>query len=226
MNNEMMIRKIGIRVRMLRKNLKLNIATLSDKSGLSEAYIGDVERGTRKQMSVDVLIKLADALDVTLSDLLKNLEDEVAAESEEEYANQLYYNKLEETCYPPQPEHYNVATLLQFLLYLPLIRPKDICESLQRIDGNYENNEAYVLDQIDRCIAQIPVSAAKEYADVYVEKIKYTSRCNYKKDGLINCKNLPEHHEEYMEQVRQVSKLMRCVQDIQDNTAFSQKSES
>lgn len=225
MENEILFKKIGIRVKQLRKNLKLNIADITEKSGLSAPYISDIEKGKRPKMSVAVLVDLAKALDVSVSDLLLGIEDEAA--SDEEYANELYYSKMEKTCYPPQLEYYGVSTLLQVLLYLPLIRPQNLFDALQRIEGYFKGNETYVLDQVNWCISQIPASPAKEYADEYLRKLQSDTHYESKADDLVDTKKLLKHHKEYMDQIKQMTKLIRCVKDLQQTTelinSFSNK---
>jgi transcriptional regulator with XRE-family HTH domain len=56
---------LGKRIRMERNKLNMTQETLAEKVDLSDAYIGQIERGERK-LSVHALIKLANALGVTV----------------------------------------------------------------------------------------------------------------------------------------------------------------
>ena len=60
---------IGENIRYIRKKKKLTLKALGIKVGLSEQAIGQYERGDRKA-SIEVLDKIAAALDVSINDLL------------------------------------------------------------------------------------------------------------------------------------------------------------
>lgn len=64
----------GEAVRKRRKELGLSQESLSFKAGLHRNYISDIERGV-KSPSLRVIVKLADALGVTVSALMKMTED-------------------------------------------------------------------------------------------------------------------------------------------------------
>lgn len=67
------LKRVGERIRELRNHASLSQEQLASDSGLDRTYIGSVERGERN-ISVLNLKKIADALNVNTSDLLKNLE--------------------------------------------------------------------------------------------------------------------------------------------------------
>ena len=62
-------KKLGTRVRKKRKQLGISQEQLSEACCLSSAYIGIIERGNRK-LSVETLIKIANALNVNTDYLL------------------------------------------------------------------------------------------------------------------------------------------------------------
>jgi len=62
---------LGIRVRQKRKQLGFSQEQLSELCGISSAYIGIIERGHRK-LSVDTLVKIANALNVNAGYLLRD----------------------------------------------------------------------------------------------------------------------------------------------------------
>ncbi|GCE49495.1 helix-turn-helix protein [Thermosporothrix hazakensis] len=72
---------LGRVIRQERQNRHLTIKELGDKAGLSEIYVGEIERG-QKYPSARVLESLAKALDLDLADLLEYMAEEIRAERE------------------------------------------------------------------------------------------------------------------------------------------------
>jgi len=68
---------IGKEVRRLRKNNNLTQDVLSDKAGLSPAYIGQIERGERIP-SFSSLSRIANAMDMTAGEVLANLARQIS----------------------------------------------------------------------------------------------------------------------------------------------------
>lgn len=69
MDKDIDYKALGKRIQLKRKEKHLTQEQLSEICDLSAAHIGHIERGTRI-LSVDVLVKLAKALDVSLDYLL------------------------------------------------------------------------------------------------------------------------------------------------------------
>ncbi len=65
----------GDAIRVRRKQLGLSQEALSFKAGLHRNYISDIERGL-KSPSLRVIVKLAEALDLTVSALIQMTEEE------------------------------------------------------------------------------------------------------------------------------------------------------
>jgi transcriptional regulator with XRE-family HTH domain len=59
---------VGERLRELRRSRRATLRTIADRSGLSESFLSQVERG-RSIASIASLRKIADALGVTMADL-------------------------------------------------------------------------------------------------------------------------------------------------------------
>jgi transcriptional regulator with XRE-family HTH domain len=59
---------VGERLRELRRSRRATLRTIADRSGLSESFLSQVERG-RSSASIASLRKIADALGVTMADL-------------------------------------------------------------------------------------------------------------------------------------------------------------
>lgn len=64
---------LGARLRQLRKEKGLKLVALANKSGVSLAYVSEVERG-RKLPSLEVLDRLAGALGLSVLDVLHGVE--------------------------------------------------------------------------------------------------------------------------------------------------------
>jgi len=63
------MKHIGANIRAARKKRNLTLEVLSGLSGISESFLGMVERGA-SSISIETLIALCDALDVTADSLL------------------------------------------------------------------------------------------------------------------------------------------------------------
>ena len=63
---------LGENIRTHRRNLKLSQEKLAEKADLHHNYIGDIERG-EENVSVDALARIAGALKVRLSDLVRGV---------------------------------------------------------------------------------------------------------------------------------------------------------
>jgi transcriptional regulator with XRE-family HTH domain len=72
---------IGRVIRLERQNRQWTMKELGDKAGISEIYVGEIERG-QKYPSAKVLEGLAQALELDLSELLELMAEEIRAERE------------------------------------------------------------------------------------------------------------------------------------------------
>ena len=72
---------IGHVVRRERQDRRLTIKELGDKAGLSEIYVGEIERG-QKYPSSKVLEGLAKALDLDIAEFLELMAEEIRNERE------------------------------------------------------------------------------------------------------------------------------------------------
>lgn len=57
-------------IKNLCKKSNLSFKTLSEKSGISLTYIYELERGSKTNPSMETILKLANALEVSISELL------------------------------------------------------------------------------------------------------------------------------------------------------------
>ena len=72
---------VGRVIRRERQDRQLTIKELGEKAGLSEIYVGEIERG-QKYPSSKVLESLAAALDLDMAELLELMAEEIRAERE------------------------------------------------------------------------------------------------------------------------------------------------
>ncbi|MEW4370979.1 helix-turn-helix domain-containing protein [Paenibacillus kandeliae] len=75
---------LGKRIREERKRLNLTQEKLAERIDLSEAYIGQIERGERI-LSLDTLLKITDQFGVTVDYLINNSLDS----NDDQFLNQL-----------------------------------------------------------------------------------------------------------------------------------------
>jgi len=67
------LKHIGENIRAARKNKGITIETLSELAGISESFLGTVERG-ESSISIETLISLCRALDVSADSIIMNEE--------------------------------------------------------------------------------------------------------------------------------------------------------
>lgn len=75
---ETLLARLGIVVRRIRIDLRLSQEQLAERVGLHRTYVGGIERGERN-ISIRSLERLAAALDLPMSGLLRRVEHEELA---------------------------------------------------------------------------------------------------------------------------------------------------
>ncbi len=102
---------IGRVIRRERQDRQLTIKELGDKAGISEIYVGEIERG-QKYPSSKVLESLAQALDLDIADLLELMAEEIRFERQPETVNAIGFT-LPST--PGQPRRLVVKKIVNML---------------------------------------------------------------------------------------------------------------
>ena len=102
---------LGRVIRQERQNHHLTIKELGDKAGLSEIYVGEIERG-QKYPSAKVLESLAKALELDLAELLELMAEEIRGEREPQTTNSIGFT-LPTT--PGQPRRMVVKRIVNML---------------------------------------------------------------------------------------------------------------
>lgn len=103
---------IGRVIRRERQDRRMTIKELGDKAGLSEIYVGEIERG-QKYPSSKVLESLAKALDIDLADLLELMAEEIRYEREPQLATNAIGFTISST--PGQPRRLIVKKMVNML---------------------------------------------------------------------------------------------------------------
>jgi transcriptional regulator with XRE-family HTH domain len=68
-------KRLGARLRALRKEKGWRLLDLAQHSGIREVHLSHLERGTR-EVGFNALVAIAKGLDISLSDLLRDIESE------------------------------------------------------------------------------------------------------------------------------------------------------
>lgn len=69
---ELDLTKLGQRIRALRLGRGWSLAALAERSGVSKAYISDLENGTAGKPNIQYVYSVATALGVTIDELLQD----------------------------------------------------------------------------------------------------------------------------------------------------------
>ena len=101
---------LGRVIRRERQYLHLTIKELGDKAGLSEIYVGEIERG-QKYPSAKVLESLAEALDIDVASLLELIAEEIRREREPQRTNAIGFTLPT----PGQPRRLVVKQIVNML---------------------------------------------------------------------------------------------------------------
>lgn len=102
---------MGRVIRRERQEQRMTIKDLGEKAGLSEIYVGEIERG-QKYPSAKVLESIAQALDLDIADLLELVAEEIRGERVPETTNAIGF-VLPAT--PNQPHRITVKRIVNML---------------------------------------------------------------------------------------------------------------
>ena len=102
---------MGRVIRRERQERRMTIKELGEKAGLSEIYVGEIERG-QKYPSSRVLESIAEALGMDIADLLELVAEEIRYEREPQQVNAIGFT-LPST--PGQPRRLVVRKMVNML---------------------------------------------------------------------------------------------------------------
>ncbi len=102
---------MGRVIRRERQDRQLTIKELGEKAGLSEIYVGEIERG-QKYPSSKVLESIGDALDLDMADLLELMAEEIRIERMPQTTNAIGFVL---PAAPGQPHRITVKKIVNML---------------------------------------------------------------------------------------------------------------
>ncbi len=210
---------LGERIRIIRKRKNLTQEELVDIIGDDKMSLSTIKRLESGKGSFDLikLSRICEALECDLNDLLMD-EDVVDGLKNlfppEEWDNIPYVAEIQRLFYPKPPVFPSlgkrpILSVLQLMIYLPLMDERLLYDCLYRIEGNAFDNENYVLDKLSLLYRRIPDSRAKRYADLMAKKCTYdyfmrftTSEITEEEAELLNESTAEEwkkSYDEYMD---------------------------
>lgn len=200
---------VGHMIAQLRREKGFTQENLCNQAEIGITTLRGIENEGRN-CSLDILIRILGTLDISLPSFFKEVSTEYAPEDSEEEKE--FNARILECMYPPRLSSFSVTTLLDFLVYLPLLEYKDIIDILLRISGDIVGYELYILQLLDKAVKAIPQSPAKDYAD-YLSKViagtprryavyedrhpfELPSNPGSSEEYILRIKKLKEHQEE------------------------------
>ena len=170
--------KIGNKIKEMRVEQSLGQEELANSVSISPTSLRQIEKG-RQNLTIEMLRKLVeDGLHSDLAAFFAQLEqgDNVTEDASEEKLWSLYEKQVRQSMYPPHLSHYKISSLLEFLIYLPLIEPSMLVDLLGRVQGNVIGKEDYIIGKINYVVGQITDSPAKQFADLEVQAMSVYAR--------------------------------------------------
>ncbi|MGL4731517.1 MAG: helix-turn-helix domain-containing protein [Clostridium sp.] len=65
------MQNLGTRIKEIRETKNMSIYQLANISGLSDSHLGRIENGKRDNPGINTVIKIAEALNITVEDLIE-----------------------------------------------------------------------------------------------------------------------------------------------------------
>ena len=202
--------RFGNQIADKRREAGLTQEELVERAGEENISLSTLKRIESGQGHIDMIrvIRICKALGCELQDLLgennlKNaIEKRFADEGDEDevqerlYRQRLFYPEPTDSIYY---ESRSIKTLMQLLIYLPLMDDVQLVNALRSIEGDIFDRESYVLDKLWNLYRRIPESKAKRYADYAAAKCTYDYFVDYYTSDITEADQLwldPERREE------------------------------
>ncbi len=223
--------RLGANIRTLRLANNMSQEELAEKANINENTVKNIESNKGNNVKLDTIVKIADALEcdvITLIDGCTIYDDENDIsyyrkndEGREAGKNRRVDIDIHRMYYPPiskvlDGDYYQIMTLMEFIIYLPLFNYSDLIEMSSRITCGVINYEDYIIKQIDYAYKNIPESDAKKYADDALEEIKHVrKRCNYSSDFY---EDKFQEYDAYVQLVEQKREMLQKLKDLMNSS--------
>ena len=153
---------VGKNIAALRKQREMTQAELAKLSGISESSVNNIEVGRRGNISMSSLEAIAEALKVNMWELFYECDHDKYLDMTDELIKR--EERVKKAFYPPMCEDYPISSLMEFLIYAPLMDWKCLADSVARIEGCHYSSEDYVFKQMAFLVADIEDGPALRYA--------------------------------------------------------------
>ena len=207
------------RLKLIRQYKKLTQSDLAKISGVSQPQISTIENGDC-DVRLSTVIALADALQVTLNDLFydftPNFDQYIIETDEDAYGGvveQMYVDNIYKTFYPKSSKELKISTLMELIVYLPLVEPSYLFKVLSNIYGDFNSQEEYIARQLEWLVDTIPESPEKRYADYVYSVIQQRKQKKTPEIAVAFCE-LKEEREAYRKLVENKQELFQMLKRI------------
>ena len=174
--------ELGNKISSRRRELKLSQEAAAEKADIGLATYKRIEQG-KNSCKLETLENISAALDIKMSNLLPSklrtilnrlFDDDDSNETE-------WLLNRQNVFYPEKNEgfDYPITTLLEFIMYLPLVNIAVLFDSLNRFAGELFQYESYVCDQLSYVYKNIEDDEMKKFADYQCGKLNYDYFRNY-----------------------------------------------
>ena len=227
----------GNRIAQLRREKKMTQEDLVEHVGeeyISVSTLKRIESG-KGHIDMNRVIRICKALDceirdltgeTTLREMLEKVYDEPGEEGEIQdrlYRQHLFYpDSTDSSLYKTMP----IKTLMQLLIYLPLLDDVQVLDALRRIEGDIFDREFYVLNNLCNLYRHILDSKAKRYADYQAAKCTYNYFVKFYSSSITEadalwldpelCEEMLSCHDEYIALIEKKRKRAEVVTALQE----------
>lgn len=153
----------------LRKVHGYTLNELSEKANVSIAILTAIEHGRSENISIKKLDSIATALHTNIGNLLQ---PPPQTDLPDNTYNELQYQAITETYYPPKKRHHQITTFVELATILPLLNFEELYNSYSSLGKTTLNREDAFSKMFDSCWRSVPDSPAKQYAQTELDHIQ------------------------------------------------------
>lgn len=229
--------QFGNRIAQIRREKNMTQDDLVELVGEDYISVSTLKRIESGRGHIDMLriIRICKALgcelqgltgETTLRGILEKAYDEPGEEGEIQdrlCRQHLFYPvSTDSVLYKTMP----ITTLMQFLIYLPLMEDAEVLDALRRIEGDIFDREFYVINNLWNLYKHIPDSKAKRYADYQAAKCTYDYCVDFYSNSITEadelwrdperCEEMLSCHDEYIALIDKKKKRAEAVTALQE----------